>query len=52
MNREKIESSYPGYTKIVKNNEIDKTEFNNNLESKINDNIFIEDIFNILFENS
>lgn len=52
VNREKIESSYPGFNKIVKNNEIDKTEFNNNLESKITDNIFIEDIFNILFENN
>lgn len=51
VDREEIESNYPGYSEIVKNNEIDKTEFNNNLESKITDNIFIEKIFNNIFEN-
>ena len=51
-NREKIESSYPGYTKIVKNNEINKTEFNNNLESKMKDNVFIEETFKKIFENN
>lgn len=52
VDRETIEDNYPGYAKIVNNNEIDKTEFNNNLESKIKDNIFIEETFKKIFENN
>lgn len=52
VNRETVENNYPNYSKIIENNEIDKEEFNNNLESKMKDNIFIEETFKDIFENN
>ena len=49
--RDTVKNSYPGYYKIVNNNVINKDEFNDKLESKINDNEFIENTFKIIFEN-
>lgn len=51
ITRDTIKNNYPGYYKIVNNNEINKDEFNDKLESKINDNQFIENTFKIIFEN-
>ena len=47
-----IKKSYPSYYKIVNNNGINKDEFNDKLEGKINDNEFIENTFKIIFENN
>lgn len=51
VNREIVENKYPNYSKIINNNEINKEEFNYNLESKMKDNIFIEETFKKIFEN-
>ena len=51
VTRDTVKNNYPGYYKIVNNNVINKDEFNDKLESKINDNEFIENTFKIIFEN-
>ncbi|MCI9365377.1 MAG: helix-turn-helix domain-containing protein [Clostridia bacterium] len=50
VSRENIEKNYPNYSKIVQNGEVNKKEFNENLEKKMNDNNFIESISKIIFE--
>lgn len=49
VSRETIESKYPGFYKIINNNEVNRENFNQLLENKINDNEFIENIFTIFF---
>ena len=49
VSRDTVEGQYPGYYKIVHNSEINKENFNQLLENKINDNEFIERIFTIIF---
>lgn len=48
IERAKVQELYPNYTKINENG-INKNNFNSYLESKINDDEFIKDIFNKLF---
>lgn len=50
VNRKQIEELYPNYGDIV-SNEINKDNFNNYLENKMNDNSFVEMIFNKIFVN-
>ena len=47
--RKQIEEYYPNYENIV-NGEIDKDNFNKYLESKITDEIFVDSIFNKVFD--
>ena len=49
VSRDTIESKYPSYYKIVYNNEVNKENFNQLLENKMNDNEFIKNIFTTLF---
>ena len=49
VTRDTVKNNYPGYYKIVNNNGINKDEFNDKLEGKINDNEFIENTFKIIF---
>lgn len=49
-NRKQIEDLYPNYNDIV-NNGINKDNFNKYLESKMNDNDFVEKIFKKIFSN-
>ena len=46
--REKVQLNYPNYSEII-NSGIDKEKFNDYLESKINDEEFIKDMFNKMF---
>lgn len=48
INREKVQLNYPNYSEII-NSGIDKEKFNDYLESKINDEEFIKDMFNKMF---
>ncbi len=48
VNRKQIEELYPNYYDII-SNEIDKENFNKYLENKMNDNVFVETIFNKIF---
>lgn len=48
IDKSKVLENYPNYNKI-NDNGINKDNFNNYLESKINDDTFIKDIFNKLF---
>ena len=48
IKREKVQEIYPNYSKINENG-INKDNFNIYLENKMNDDVFIKDIFNKLF---
>ena len=48
IKREKVQELYPNYSNINKNG-INKDNFNIYLENKMNDDVFIKDIFNKLF---
>ena len=48
--RKQIEESYPNYNDIIES-EIKKDNFNKYLEKKMNDNDFVEKIFNKIFTN-
>ena len=48
IERAKVQEIYPNYDKINENG-INKENFNNYLENKINDDTFVKDIFNKLF---
>ena len=48
IKREKVHEIYPNYSKINENG-INKDNFNIYLENKMNDDVFIKDIFNKLF---
>lgn len=50
ITREIVENNYPNYWKIVDDG-INKNNFNKYLESKINDDIFIDTVFDKLFNN-
>ena len=52
INRSTLEKNYPNYYEINKNNTIDKNNFNQYLEEKMNDLEFVEKTFNNLFEES
>ena len=52
VSRDIIESEYPSFYKIVHNNEMNKENFNQFLENKMNDNEFIDKVFAILFNNN
>lgn len=49
VTRNIIEKEYPGYYKIVNNNEINKENFNQFLENKMSDDEFVEIVFSKLF---
>jgi len=51
VSRDTIETKYPSFYKIVHNNEVNKENFNEFLENKMNNNEFIQRIFTILFNN-
>ena len=48
IKREKVQEIYPNYSKINENG-INKDNFNIYLENKMNDDVFIKNIFNKLF---
>lgn len=50
IERKQVEEIYPNYNKINENG-LNKENFNNYLEKKINDDEFIKDIFNKLYNN-
>ncbi len=50
VNRKQIEEQYPNYGDIF-SKEIEKNNFNKYLENKMNDNDFVEDVFNKIFNN-
>ena len=50
ITREIVENNYPNYEKIVDDG-INKNNFNKYLENKINDDIFIDTVFDKLFNN-
>ena len=50
ITREIVENNYPNYERIV-DDEINMDNFNKYLESKINDDIFIDTVFDKLFNN-
>ena len=50
VSRKQIKELYPNFEDIV-NNKISKNNFNKYLESKMNDNIFVEDTFKKIFVN-
>lgn len=50
VSKDKIKEYYPNYDKIV-NSGLDKANFNKYLEDKINDNDFIDSIFNKIYSN-
>ena len=45
------EQNYPNWKKVIQGTQIDKNNFNQYVEMKMNDTIFVEDIFGI-FEKS
>ena len=45
ITRETVEDNYPNYSTIVLNEKIDKEKFNELVENKMNDNEFVEQIF-------
>ena len=45
-----IEDNYPHYSEIVQNENINKEKFNQYLENKMNDNEFVETIYQKIFE--
>lgn len=49
INKNKIENLYPNYKKIIVNKKINKDNFNKYVEDKMNDYEFIEEVFNLLF---
>lgn len=50
VTREVIENDYPNYFEIIENNQINETQFNEYLENKMNDNQFVEEIYQDIFE--
>lgn len=50
VSRENLEKSFPNYNEIVKNNEINKENFVEYVERKINDNEFVKDCFKKIIE--
>ena len=48
VSRIQLEENYPNYDDITKNG-VNKTNFNKYLENKINDDVFINNIFNKIF---
>lgn len=49
IERTTIENKYPNYNIILNNGNINKNEFNKSVENKMNDNIFVEEVFNTCF---
>lgn len=47
--RNKVEELYPNYDDIVVNSEVNKDSFNKYVEEKMNDNSFVEEMFNKIF---
>ena len=45
VTRREVEEKYPNYSKIVENKKINKEEFTNCVEQKMNDNDFIEKVY-------
>lgn len=45
--REMIEEDYPGYEKIIKGNSVQEEQFNKLVEQKMNEEVFITDVFSI-----
>ena len=52
ITRSIIENNYPNYMEINKDNIISKEKFNKYLESKMHDDLFVDEIFNKLFKES
>ncbi|MBQ2937413.1 MAG: helix-turn-helix domain-containing protein [Clostridia bacterium] len=50
ITRKTIEDNYPHYSEIVQNENINKEKFNQYLENKMNDNEFVETIYQKIFE--
>ena len=51
ITRNTFEQNYPNWKKVIQGTQIDKNNFNQYVEMKMNDTIFVEDIFGI-FEKS
>ena len=49
VNRQKIEETYPNYAEVVKDNVINKENFNKYIEDMMKDDKFIDETFNNLF---
>ena len=49
VTRTDVEQNYPNYGKITAGGQIDKEKFNQYAEQKMNDSLFIEEIFPALF---
>lgn len=50
ITREIIEKNYPNYDEIIINNKIDKDSFNRLVENKMNDNEFVKETFEKMFD--
>lgn len=50
IDRQKIKETYPNYQEIVKENDINKDNFNKYLEEMMKDDKFVVKTFNIIFE--
>lgn len=50
VERQKLEETYPNYGEIVKDNAINKDNFNKYLEDMMKDDEFVENAFRIIFE--
>lgn len=50
VTREKIQETYPNYAEVVKNNELDKNNFNKYIEDMMKDDDFVVKEFSNIFE--